>query len=229
MNKKRPGIARGPVPDVAESSPISSVAKWIVGSGGAIALAFIAWLALEVIKLGRDLSALNASVETGFRMTEERVDRIAGALPELGRIIAQDALSSPLSGAVVTRTPTKSVHGAWITLVDVIGPDQRKQWSYELEMDDGRRDAALLMVTGLVKRKEPAAFSFTQMKSWSTQVGDAPAPLPANIELDSSFVLRGSSVDEIRGVLTTMGSLTQEKQLQGDLDEWKLLAEELKR
>jgi hypothetical protein len=144
---------------------------------GLLIIAPLGWLCLQVYDM-------KPTVLT----TASRVDRIANALPEMSRYIAEEEIRRKPRGIIITETPRKTKDEDSIIRVHLIDPD-KKQFLYTITTKDPEDVEA--KIAGLVEISDSNSPSFNRLKKWSNEVGSYPK-IEGNINLKTSFFLRDS-------------------------------------
>ena len=140
---------------------------WIVGLAtaiGSIVLTTLGWLAIQTYDIRSGLSEVKggvAVVATDGKATSERVERIARALPEMGRHIASEDISAPIRTVVISTSPTKTASGGWQGNVVVIDPKTSEVLKYKLPLRGKDDQSAQFAVIGSVKSVDDSAASFS--------------------------------------------------------------------
>jgi len=195
---------------------------WIQILVGIVILGTLAWLGVTVFDMNRTV----ASVDVRTQTTNDRVDRIAQALPELGRRIAWEELSGSIMTALATTKAYETDQGKWEMLLHVFNPKVRVVKSFKVSLTGPNDTLPILGITGSVYSAEPAAATFAQLKEWS-HVAQEPTAVPDFIQLNRSFVMRGEEPDAYIKSVPFLTVPVKTTYLKTVVTNWRTLAKEL--
>jgi hypothetical protein len=127
-------------------------------------------------------------LETRQNEMSERLNRIAAALPDVGVRVAQEEIKRPLDGAVVVAPPVKTAKGDWVSPVHVISTATKQRDTYLVPADGPDDRTAAFLASGIVVASDPSAITMRQASGHASLTKD-PAPLPAWVQADSSYII----------------------------------------
>lgn len=206
---------------------------WIVGLGGAIGtiiLSTLGWLAIQTYDMRSGLSEVKGGVAVvagDVKSTSDRVERIAKALPEMGRHIAAEDISAPITTVVISTSPTKTASGKWQGNVVVIDPKTSEALKYKLPLRGKDDQSAQYAVVGSVKSVDDSATTFSSLRKASMEMGTA-VTFPANFSPGSSFVLREATPKAYMAAFEKIAGTPVRMQVDLRADNWAQFVDAMK-
>ena len=191
---------------------------------GLVLFPTVGYIALEVNSLGK----MDATQEARYAGLEQRINRIADALPDLKVKIAQEELSKPLTGAVVVLNPVKDAGGKWVSGVHVIDTATNARKTFVVPVNGPKDKSVAVAASGLAINLDKGATRFIDLAEWSAATGK-PASTPDYIDAKNSFVLRGPTAEyakEFEEIVEKAKSRPSAK-LSGGFNSWEQLTVEL--
>lgn len=167
--------------------------RWVELLVGVIMLGALGWLGTAVFALNGTMSTIRSELSS----TSSRVERIANALPEVGRRIALEETSKPALTFVVSTRPMRAANGTWISNVHVLDPGQRQRSTYRIILRGAGDHSVSVHTAGTAQLAEPQAVSFSELGTLSRELEDT-ITLPNYVDDRFSFVLRQTSAGEFR-------------------------------
>lgn len=203
---------------------------WLAGIVGTIILGTLGWLALQTYDMRGGLTEVKGGVQlvsNDLRSTSERVERIAKVLPEMGRHIASEDVSAPITAVVISTSATKLATGKWQEQVVLIDPKTSEVLKYKLAVRSKDDPSAQYTVVGSVKAVDQSAASFSYLRKASLELGTA-VTFPPSFSATSSFVLREASLKSYAAALEKVAGPPVRMQVDVKADNWAELVEAMK-
>jgi hypothetical protein len=206
---------------------------WILGFGGTIGtivLTTLGWLAVQTYDMRSGLTEVKGGVAVvagDVKSTSDRVERIAKALPEMGRHIAAEDISSPITTVVISTSPTKTPSGAWQGNVVVIDPKTSEVLKYKFPLRGKDDQSAQYAVIGTVRSVDEGATSFSHLRRASMEMGTA-VTFPSSFSPGSSFVLREATPKAYVAVLEKVAGAPVRMQVDLRADNWAQFVDAMK-
>jgi len=118
----------------------------------------LGWLGKTVYQI----SGLLSSIDTRTLLISQRVDRIAKALPEMGKHIAWEEVFNPFLTAVITTKPFKKSGNLWVRNVYIIDTIENTLTTYEIPLNSPNDRRELYAIIGSAHQLEPTIATFKQ-------------------------------------------------------------------
>lgn len=196
---------------------IAGLGQVIIGIGVVVPLAV---LSTSVIVLNKTLAA----VEERVSHTDSRLNRIAERLPELKSKIAWEETRQAITGFLVITKPVRQSSGRWFTTAAIYNRDKSELSVFSLQDTSDKQDASYL-VAGKLRSGSPHDVSFTELIQLSAELEES-VFLPANVNRDTSFVLRSADLDTLKEFLETHSAVKVRATRIGRINNWQELVAE---
>jgi hypothetical protein len=177
--------------------------------------------------LGIQLWTMNGTlhaVDTKVANVDQRVDRIAQALPDLRVRVAKEELGRLISSALIATRPYKSAQGGWLRLVHLIDPETSQATTYEVRLADDLDRKPIHTLQGIAEDAEQHRTSLYDLTAWSAEFTDD-ATVPAFVDLKGSLVFHDTSAHVLRERIDWIGPMVKTTSLPKPIKDWKDLSE----
>ncbi|WP_447745681.1 hypothetical protein [Pseudomonas nicosulfuronedens] len=188
-----------------------------------IALPVLGYLAIQVFTMNGTLSTVSTKVEN----TEQRVDKLADALPGIQARVASEALKRPIAGFIATANPVKVGENAWTTDISLYDAKSGELKTYTFATDERMKDAINFAVSGKVKTANPSAYSFAEMAEFSNEQGTA-IDLPGTLNGQASFLIKDKNLKSYEEYLKGMSKNAPQTKDIGQMANWQDVEHNLK-
>ena len=221
---------------LVDIGPLIKLTRWLRGILSpivAILLALSVWIFLELHseikdqnKVLTDIKETLSAVSMSASSSDERIGRIAAAVPDLKAKVAWEEVNFPLSGFVVATVPQRTDDNKWISSVKLYETETGKLQTYSLTLDENRKDFLAFVVAGKVRTGNTYAPSFAELAIQSNNE-KAPVFIPASFNAQTSFVLRNADISEYSTFLKNITGQDPEVRKLGKLRNWKEVSQKL--
>lgn len=171
---------------------VIAVLKWGAGIVSTLLLIIFGFHFNEVHNMSDLLSETIVLQKEGNVVQREmakRVDRIAAALPDMGRFVAREELNKPIDSFLVTTRPVQ-VDDSWFMFAFHADSIEGQQQIYKILLANENDIDPAFSLAEAVRRLTGDQRSFAEMAAWSADV-DEPAVLQSIFDASSSFVFQG--------------------------------------
>ena len=162
----------------------------IITSGITVIIAVLGWSLHQIYDLKGSVIAMDARITA----VSERVDRIAGVLPDMRIQIAYEELRKPFEMAVVATKPIESNPGKWAAAVHLFDSIKNVRSTYRIELDHKAIDDLKYRLIGKAVASDLEPISFHELVNWSLEIRE-PVQIPNYIDAYASTVFRKNSSD----------------------------------
>ncbi len=184
--------------------------KTLVGLLGTAFLGLFGFVCIQVFDM-------NATLQ----VNTDRLDRIAGVLPEMGRYIAYEEINKPVSGALVVYSPYLE-NSAWVTRVELLDTANGRHYTYSLSASSGQDSTHAMVIAGRVRTLDRTLPSFGDMQNWHADLEQAWEVTPT-IDYHGSFVLRGTHNSDYVSFLNEYAGAPVTHNIDSSVDSWSEL------
>ncbi|MBL1259308.1 MAG: hypothetical protein COB33_002105 [Thiotrichaceae bacterium] len=191
---------------------------WVPIIVGGIILVPLGFLGINVF----DMKGTLSSVETKVNSTDNRVSRIADALPGVKARVAWEEFNHAIEGFIVVSKPKRLKSKRWLTTAAVYNRDSNDLKVYSVSLDSAHRNYASYVIAGKLKSENPYESSFTELSNYSDAI-QQPVILPGSINQDTSFVLRSADALEMRKFIRTLSDSEPKTKKIKKIRNWKEL------
>lgn len=191
---------------------MDTVIAWI---GGAL-VTVLGFIGANMFYMRADLSSVMAKADS----TDERVERIAGVLPNIQARVAWEETNGPISGFVATSFPRKISEEVWGVSVNLYDAKSGELKTYTLTSKEDRKDTLGLLVAGKVTTTNSLASSFAEMEAYSGSEGTV-EEIPERLDARTSFILRKVNIKDYSDYLEKISNGEPETKEIGVLANWK--------
>lgn len=186
---------------------------------GAVILSGLGWLVVRLYEMNGILQSVNTKVTN----TDQRVNRIAQALPSISIAVAAEEVTRPLQSAIVSTNPIKLANDKWMMYVSLIDTENDTQFTYTCSLESEDDYKVIWSVIGVGRFIEPNMRSAQQLTAWSTQFGDF-QKMPSYVNLSGTLVFHQTSATTLKDKLSWIGPVTESVYIGAPID-WEELVE----
>lgn len=160
----------------------------IIEIAAGVLIAGVAWGLHQTYDLNAKVSALDSNVSAA----NNRMDRIATAIPSVAERLAQQEVGNPAKTVVVATKPVEAAPNKWESTILVFDVDKRAVTTYSLPLADQYDRAVFARTTGAALAAERHAQSFQDLETNLRNMQDT-TRIADVIMANSSFILRDAS------------------------------------
>lgn len=195
---------------------------WLQLLVGVVILGTLAFLGTNVYDMKGLLSGMTEKVE----QTEQRVTRIADALPDVGARVAWEEIHAPLSGFVAVSVPVEGLLGEWSSTIRLYDARTRELQAFQITRSEREKDLARYLVAGRIRAESSVDPTFHELAAFANS-HRIPITLPTNLDSQASFVIRRHSIDAYAEFLREFADDEPDRKEIMQLRNWLEVVEEL--
>lgn len=195
---------------------------WMQLLVGVVILGSIAFLSNHLFEMKGTLS----SVETKVDEYGSRVNRIAETLPEVKARVAWEEVNHAITGFIAVSKPIEGIGSKWVTTAALYDRDSEELSTYSIALDQNHKDFTSYMIAGKLKAEAPYESSFTELVMHSQSLKE-PVMIPAELNPNTSFVIRSLDTKELGTYLRTISTDKASTRQIGRIKNWKELSTRL--
>lgn len=178
-----------------------------------------------IVKMFDFSSTLSTAVQQGSA-TNQRVDRIVAALPDLKVKIAQEDLEKKIALVVVTKNPTEVSPGRWTQSIIVLDYSGGRLSEFQIPSRGSDDMGGGYTVSGLTNRISVEKISFDEFTVAATEIGK-PKAYPVWIDASASYGIVRHRVDYARRINAQFGRPVRELGLARKPLNWEELVDDM--
>lgn len=156
---------------------------------------------------GRELYSIRSTlqgVDTEVSYTDQRVDRIASVLPDLGIRISAEEVSRSIQCAIVSTKPFQNQDGKWTKRFYLIDPDNAKKIAYTCRLSKEDDRSTVYALLGVGRDLEPQFSSGLEMLVWCATAKE-PASFPGFIDASAPMFFHSTTAKTLKPTLFSLG------------------------